>query len=335
MQNPKVLVVGAGALGVVTGYHLALAGAEITFLVRPNRLQALAGGLQLYCFDDLASKQFDTYQYTASMEDVAAGQYDFALVTLDGASCRSAEGETLLRALGDAIRPGNAAVLICGMDVREHCRELMQLPADRVLEGTQNMLSYQVDRYALPVHPPADPGQVSRADFAYRHTGNGGGFTVVAEPAGPAAQFADLYNRCGISTCRSMQRITYTMFTRSFFPIIAIYERAGWPDTSKLVEDEELMALGARAMGEILSLPEHGWRGKLASLLVGRKTLAKKLMGMEHDCRPLDYTAFNRCHHGTKVRAQNLLVMQRCAAAGQAAGKPMTALKELIAGFDA
>ncbi len=333
MSNPKVLVVGAGALGVVTGYHLAQAGAGVTFLVRPDRLATLEGGQQLYCFDDLSSKQFDAYQSTASVEDVSAEQYDFVLVTLDGASCRSAEGETLLRALGDAIRPGNAVALICGMDVREHCRELMQLPADRVLEGTQAMLSYHVGRYPVPVHPPADPAQVSRADFAYRHTGNSCGFTVVAEPQEAATRFAKLYNRSGVSTCRSMQRITYTMFTRSFFPIIAIYERAGWPDTSKLVEDRELMTLGARAMGEILSLPEHGWRGKLASLLVGRKTLAKKLLGMERDCRPLDYTAFNRCHHGTKVRAQNLLVMQHCAAAGKAAGKPMRALNELIAGF--
>ena len=38
----KVLIVGAGATGLVAGYHLQLAGAEITFLVRPKRLLALS-----------------------------------------------------------------------------------------------------------------------------------------------------------------------------------------------------------------------------------------------------------------------------------------------------
>ena len=116
---------------------------------------------------------------------------------------------------------------------------------------------------------------------------------------------------------------------------IELAERAGWPDAVTLAADRELMTLGAQAMAEILALPEHGWRGKLASLVVGRKTLAKKLVDMERQCRPLDYTAFNRFHHGGKVRAQNLLVMQRCRAAGQAAGKPMKALSELIEGFTA
>lgn len=335
MSQPAVLIVGAGALGVATAYHLALSGAEITFLVRPNRLAALQGGQTLYCFDDLSVKDFQSYHSTATVEDTAGKDYDFVLVTLDGAACRNEEGEALLRALGDALRPGKAVALVCGMDVREHCRNLMGLPPERVLEGTQAMLSYQVDRADMPVHPPADQEQVAGADFAYRHISNGFGFTVVSEPAGAAGHFIDLYNRCGVSKCRSMNPLMYTMFTRSFFPIIAIYEQAGWPDAATLVENRKLMTLGSRAMGEILSLPEHGWRGKLAALVMGRRALGKKLLEMERECRPLDYTAFNRFHHGGKVRAQNLLVMQRCAAAGQAAGKPMAALNELIERFAA
>lgn len=29
-QQPKILIVGAGAMGVVTGYHLGLAGVAVT-----------------------------------------------------------------------------------------------------------------------------------------------------------------------------------------------------------------------------------------------------------------------------------------------------------------
>lgn len=332
MDKYAVLVVGAGALGVVTGYHLALAGAEITFLVRPGRLKDLQKPQQLYCFDNNETRGFSAYSSIASADEAAQKQYDFLLLTLDGASCRSEEGQALLQSLGEAIRPGDAVLVVCGMDVREHCREMMGLPGERVLEGTQRMLSYQVDRANMPVHPPTDPGRVAEADFAYRHTGGNDGFTIVSEPSAAARPFADLYNRCGVSRCRSMGRGMYTMFTRSFFPVIAIYERAGWPDAAALVEQRELLTLGARAMSEILSLPEHGWRGKLASLVMGPKALAKTLTSMERDCLPMDYTAFNRFHHGGKVREQNLQVMRRCAEAGRAAGRPMPALTEIIEG---
>lgn len=333
LDKQSVLIVGAGALGVVTGYHLALADAEITFLVRPGRLKDLEKPQQLYCFDDHEISTFSDYSSIGSAAEAAPQQYDFVLLTLDGASCRSEEGQALLQSLGDAIRPGNAVLVVCGMDVREHCREMTGLPGERVLEGTQRMLSYQVNRANMPVHPPADPGRVAEADFAYRHTGSNDGFTIVSDPPAAARHFAELYNRCGVSHCRSMGRRTYTMFTRSFFPIIAIYERAGWPDATTLVANRELLSLGARAMSEILSLPEHGWRGKLAAMIMGPRMLAKTLTSMERDCLPMDYTAFNRFHHGGKVREQNLQVMRRCAEAGQAQGRPMTALRELIKDF--
>ncbi|WP_199821983.1 2-dehydropantoate 2-reductase N-terminal domain-containing protein [Streptomyces sp. XY152] len=37
LVTPSVCIVGAGSMGVVTGYHLGLAGASVTFLVRPHR----------------------------------------------------------------------------------------------------------------------------------------------------------------------------------------------------------------------------------------------------------------------------------------------------------
>lgn len=333
MDKPAVLIVGAGALGVVTGYHLGLAGADVTFLVRDNRLPALAEPQVLYCYDDGELKQFSDYQSTAAVADTAQRSWNFVLVTLDGASCRSDEGSALLAALGDAIRDSDAVVICCGMGVREHCRRTLELPPGRVLEGTMRLLSHQTGSGEFPVHPPTDPALLEQADFAYRHTGSTDGFTIVADPPGPARAFAALYDRSGVSRCRSMKPAVYTMLTRSFFPIVAVFDRAGWPDVQTLVHNKELMSLGARAMREILSLPEHGWRGKLAGLLINRRTLARTLTGMARDCLPLDYVAFTRFHHGDKVRAQNLQMMRQCADLGRASNKSMPALEQLIDGF--
>src|ERR1700722_10010602 len=41
----RILVVGAGAIGGYFGARLAVAGRDVTFLVRPKRAEQLAGGL--------------------------------------------------------------------------------------------------------------------------------------------------------------------------------------------------------------------------------------------------------------------------------------------------
>ncbi|MFE1841200.1 2-dehydropantoate 2-reductase N-terminal domain-containing protein [Streptomyces sviceus] len=46
--HPHVLLVGAGAMGVITGYQLQLACAEVTFLVRPARVEKLSRPQTLY-----------------------------------------------------------------------------------------------------------------------------------------------------------------------------------------------------------------------------------------------------------------------------------------------
>ena len=47
-QGKKVLLLGAGAVGQVYAYHLALAGAEIGFKVRPKYVEETTAGFDLY-----------------------------------------------------------------------------------------------------------------------------------------------------------------------------------------------------------------------------------------------------------------------------------------------
>lgn len=46
---------------------------------------------------------------------------------------------------------------------------------------------------------------------------------------------------------------------------------------------------------------------------------------------PLDHPKFNAFQHGGKVVAQDMATLQACLTAGQAEGKPMKALVELLA----
>ncbi|MGQ0530037.1 MAG: 2-dehydropantoate 2-reductase N-terminal domain-containing protein [Panacagrimonas sp.] len=59
MKPPSVMIIGAGAMGMVAGYHLALGGTGVSFLVRPGRCAAFAAPQDLYCYDDHQVKRFD------------------------------------------------------------------------------------------------------------------------------------------------------------------------------------------------------------------------------------------------------------------------------------
>ncbi len=335
MANPSVLILGAGALGTVTGYHLSLAGADATFLVRPNRMRALQSPQLLYCHDDGELKEFADYRAVDSVTDAAARRYDFVLITLDGATCCGEEATALLESLGDAIRETSAVVLVCGIGVYDYIREVMRFPGDRVIEGSMSILSYQTDRVTLPAQPSPDPDKLSRASMAYTHTGKKSGFMVADRPEEPARAFAELYNRCGVSHCSVLNSTLYRMFTASIFPVLAAFHLAGWPDADTMAGNKELMALAARAMAETMALPQHGWRGKLGALMINRFTLARMNKSMERNALPVDYSAFNRFHHGGKVREQDMDVMRQCAESGRAQGKAMPALNELLRRYEA
>jgi ketopantoate reductase len=61
-QTPQILIVGAGAMGLGTGYHLQLAGTAITFLVRPARMLEMSRRQVLYSYDDATLKTFADYR---------------------------------------------------------------------------------------------------------------------------------------------------------------------------------------------------------------------------------------------------------------------------------
>jgi len=157
---------------------------------------------------------------------------------------------------------------------------------------------------------------------------------LINSPKAPAKAFADLYNRSGVSKCMLINGKMMDTFASSIFVTMAMFDLSGWPHADTLAQDEELMALGSKATKEVMSLPEHGLMGKIAAWFTSPKRLAKNNAKMEHDCLPVDYSAFNRFHHGGKVRDQDIDVLRKCLASGRAQGRAMPALGELLERYE-
>jgi hypothetical protein len=328
-QQPRVLIVGAGAMGLVAGFHLQLAGAKITYLVRPTRVEALGRPQVLYCYDDATLKHYSGYSVIAKPGKQPA-PYTYVIITLDGASLHSADGKMLLKELGDTIRDTSAIVILGGVgyNLRQYIIATLGLPDDRVMSGALNSLAYQVQKVSFPIHPPTNPEILNKADIAYRHT-NPFGFTIEDRYPATAARFTMLYDGCVVSKCHIMDAKAFEVLALTIFPIWAGSELMGWPCAAELSRDTEIWALTIAATREIASLKLSD-KLEEAGLTDGDKII-EFIAKYEQDTLPLDLHMFNAFHHGGKVAVQDVMLLQDSIAAGIRQGKPMTSLKELLA----
>ena len=335
MPQPSVLIVGAGAVGVVVGYHLSLGGTAVTFYVRPSRVAAMHAPQRLYCYDDGTIKEYANYAVISTANEVEPQQFDFVLFTPDGAACHSPEGTQLLRELGAAILNTTAVMIMCavGIGLREHILAATGLPEERLLEGTLGNVGHQASAEMIQ-HPPTYPALVASASIAYRHFSGKVGFMLVPEPRATAQRFISLYDRCGVSRCVPTNAAMYRIYTNAFFAFTLSAELAGWPDVAGLAANRRVMARCIGAMREIAGLPRFGWTGRIMRLLLSQTLLMAILRKVERDFLPLDFMTFNRFHHGVKVLAQDVEVLRNCLNEGRAHGRAMSSLDDLLRQFE-
>ncbi len=332
MHTARVLIVGAGALGLTTAYHLQLAGAQISFLVRPHREADLMQAQKLYSYDQDAVHVLGDFRLYTAPEQLRGEHFDFVLVTLDGASCLSEQGTMTLSALGEVFRGDASVMLICGvgLGLYDHVRRTTGLPASRLLEGTMKIFAYQTAAPNAP-EPAADRRALhDSADVAYLNFPDHVGFFVTSSPKQAAKDYVALYNQSGAATCKTIPVGLYRMTTNIFTSFILASALKDWEGTEALIADRELWPLCCDSQREMLRLKRHGLQGKIFAWLFSDKRIAGMMRKTEAEAAPMGYTAFNRCHHGGKVLAQNVGILERCVAEGEASGQAMPASSELL-----
>jgi hypothetical protein len=201
-RRPRILIVGAGSMGLIFGYHLGLAGADVTFLVRQHHVDTLNRPQILYCYDDNKLKEFKGYNVTTSPSAMIGANYDYILITLDGASLRNETGQTLVKTIGDAARGTDTKIILGSVfiELRPWFFEISGLADEQVTNGYFFIHAYPVKAVTLPVHPPTDPQLIVKADLAYIDR-LGQGLSLDDSSPAVAEGFAEIYNACGVSRC--------------------------------------------------------------------------------------------------------------------------------------
>lgn len=117
-----------------------------------------------------------SYSYLASPSSILASTYDYILITLDGKSVQSEEGEALVKIIRQAARNKTTKVIIGDvvLGARDWFLEKFGLPGDQVTSGGLCLPAYSGKTTNLPVYPSADVDLVRKSDVAYMdNIGNG------------------------------------------------------------------------------------------------------------------------------------------------------------------
>jgi hypothetical protein len=335
MSKPRVLIVGAGAMGMVTGYILHLAGAEITFLIRPHRAEALNHPQTLYSYNDNSLKEFKEYTYlTAPSQILSQEAYDFIVITLDGAALKNETGQSLVKSIGSAVRqstPKHTGVILgtVFLNIRSWFLGVSGLPEESVTLGWFTIRAYSTAAVTLPLHPPTDQELLSKASIAYIDN-LGDGFGVDDSAPEVANAFAKLYSSSGVSTCGITPKAQAGLYMNPIFAIYAACTVLNWPRFKDIDTQGEIWRLAVAAAKEIQALSIHGELGQQAATSTTEATMAERFADIDAKLLPLDNWAFNRYHHGEKVNEQDTEHLRACVAFGEGEGRAMTALKELV-----
>jgi hypothetical protein len=330
LTTPSVCIVGAGAMGIITAYHLNLAGAAVTFLVRPHHQERLSQPQILYSYDDSSLKTFTDYELLTDPAKLAGMSFDFVIITMDGAALRSEAGQWMAQEMGRAFRGTQTAIILgsIGIDLRSWFLEQSGLAETQVTKGALGQLIYEVKSATFPLHPDVNSDLLAKADYGYRHF-TLTGFHVDLSAPQVAHDFTALYNRCGVSQCAVVPVDAFGLAVTTF-TALAAWELLGWCATADIDPRNETWQLGAAATQEFQRLPMYGQTGLAASEKTNAATILEDFQQQEENTLPLDLTAFYRYHHGGKVNDQDHQLLREALDLGAAQGIDMPALRTLV-----
>ncbi len=209
----KILIVGAGAVGLVYGRHLALGGAEVSFLVKPKYAEDCRKGFALYPLNKgrtAPAERFEGFGVCTSAQE--AGQHSWDMIWLCVSSTALRAGDWLKELL--AVR-GQAVVVGMQPGVEDRAHVLQWCPEEKLVWGLISMISYQ-----SPL-PGEDRGE---------------GVAYWFPPLGPSpfggAQAKAVVKALKVGGCPAKVSKNITsqgnLGAAAFIPQIAALEGAGW-----------------------------------------------------------------------------------------------------------
>ncbi len=294
----NVLVVGAGAVGQVYGYHLAKGGGDVSFYIKEKYAAEIDRGFELYQLSLFGKvlhgrtrhHHFTQFSYIWDTTSLKQQSFDYILITVSSTALRSGWWEAFEDATGDAY----VVPLQPALDDAELI--LKTLPKERFIKGLIQFFSYQ-----SPLPGKNEPTGVHYllppvAGLFEGESGNASELIQTLESGGFNAQPRDNLNFYS----SSLSSIT--------IPLTAALEASGWK-ISRLIEHENLQ-LGLDAAREANQAIALTLDGSPVSSRVLKEWSARQLLRIVSVVSPFDVEAYLKFHF-SKVGDQTRLMLEQ------------------------
>ena len=297
-RGMNVLVIGAGAVGQVYGYHLAKGGAVVSFYIREQYAVELDKGLDLYqhsLFGKVLKgrarhHQFNQFSYIADTASLRQESYDYILNTVSSTALRSGWWEAFKNA------SGNAYIVSLQPALDDAELILKTLPRERFIKGLIQFFSYQ-----SPL-----PGSDEPTGIHYLLPPVAGLFE---NESGRASDLIQALNKGGFNARHQQDLNFYSSSLSSIsIPLTAALEISEWR-ISKLIERDNLQ-LGLAAAREANQAIALALDGKQVSSRLLREWLVRLFLRIVPIVSPFDVEAYLKFHF-SKVGDQTRLMLEQ------------------------
>jgi len=312
---PRVLVVGAGAVGQVYALHMQRGGAKVDVFVKPKYAAEAKGGYRLYRMCGKKKREQHIFEPEAVLCDpaeVAAKSYEqiWICVSTTALEAGLAEGGTIAAVLANA---GEATVvpLQPGLHVPERLAE--HVPPHQMVDGGIAMVAYQA---------PLVEGEVEEPGVAY--------FLPSPSPfSGPdAAGVVKLLTAGGCpAEVHANTRALMAYGSATLMPTMTALEGAGWKLAGMRKGPWAKRAARASAEAREVTEAQVGEAPPWALSLITGPTM-KLATWVAPVAAPFELEVYLR-YHFTKVREQTKRLMAQYIADAERLDLPHEALSEL------
>lgn len=319
-ERPRVLLVGAGAVGQVFGRYLRAAGCDIAFLVKEKHAQEARSGFTLYALGSHerapTPELLSGFEVLVSTHEVAQRHWDQVWLCVSSTALRESDGwGELAQATGGA----TWVMLQPALDDREGV--LRWLPEEQLVSGMIPFLSF---------HAPLKPGD------PFPQPGTAFWFPPLARGlfSGPPVRLETILRTLkagGYPAQRTPDALRAAAPAAAVLTVaITGLEAAGWSFERWLRHDAlERVVRAAREAVRIAAWRTHAPTFPILPLL--RPTFFRWLLPVASRVVPMDLEAYLKVHF-IKVGAQTRQMLRTYIELGRSAGLPVESLQALAEG---
>ncbi len=316
----NILVIGAGAVGLVYGRHLVLGGANVCYFVREKYAEEIRRGLVFYPLNRSnprrasVRQEITANQVLSSLEEVGKRKWDAVILTVASPALRGDFLPSLAAVVGDA----TLVSLQPGREDRHFV--VAAFPEDRVVSGMITVVSYQAP---LPGETIPEPG------MAYWFPPMGA--APFSGPEERTRAIVDVLKKGGLP-CKVGHDVAGSVMFPSvvLMTMLTALESAGWSfaDLGRSENLKKVHAAASEAFAIMSSTSQR--RAPLMMRLAVKPFLLRTILKVARWVMPLDLEEYMKFHF-TKVRSQTRLHMQSFIDQGEKVHCPTTALVALEA----